>query len=476
LANPFLVLGGIAVGIVAAGFGILQVPGWIESAQDASALNDLSNVAIGEATAASKEGRYFNGNELRLNADKLGLSFEVSNGVLLCVTRSEDSQAYAAIAVSPSGTYMARVVTSPEAGKGSTPAAALADAGGLPAGVPDPTAGDDCAPGAEFGDGRGNGGNAGGPGGGPGGGNGGGGPTTPIPTGDAVAMGQPRDVHATSHGVYVQNGSGTIFRAGDDGRAHAVTLSGPLASASVDVNGRMSSDNLGNLYVVANGVGDANEQGAVFRVNPDGSTVKLTSNNFPNTRPEQGTNAIQVWKVAASPDGTVYYTGINYVGPKVGDDDDERAGVWQIAKDGTSKFYGEIFDAGQVKDMVADDNGNVYTVNASGSVSGIGKLGSNGVESRFGESLSGGSVQGIGLASDGTVIAAAGGVIMKVTPSGDVSEVARDRTSDGPPAWQYSRDASVGADGTVYFAEIAMGNSIFKLGADGTAEPVILRG
>lgn len=28
MANPFLVLGGIAVGIITATFGILQVPGW----------------------------------------------------------------------------------------------------------------------------------------------------------------------------------------------------------------------------------------------------------------------------------------------------------------------------------------------------------------------------------------------------------------------------------------------------------------
>ncbi|WP_431796562.1 hypothetical protein [Microbacterium enclense] len=46
MANPFLVLGGIAVGIVAATFGILQVPGWIGTAQDVAAVNDLAQVYV----------------------------------------------------------------------------------------------------------------------------------------------------------------------------------------------------------------------------------------------------------------------------------------------------------------------------------------------------------------------------------------------------------------------------------------------
>ena len=56
MANPFLVLGGIAVGIVTAAFGILQVPGWVASAQDASAKNDIAQISIGQAASLSATG------------------------------------------------------------------------------------------------------------------------------------------------------------------------------------------------------------------------------------------------------------------------------------------------------------------------------------------------------------------------------------------------------------------------------------
>lgn len=59
MANPFLVLGGIAVGIIAASFGILQVPGWVDSAHDASVSNDLASVKIAQAAVSSTGGRYF---------------------------------------------------------------------------------------------------------------------------------------------------------------------------------------------------------------------------------------------------------------------------------------------------------------------------------------------------------------------------------------------------------------------------------
>lgn len=56
MANPFLVLGGIAVGLVTATFGVLQVPGWVASAQDASAKNDVAQVSIYESASLSKTG------------------------------------------------------------------------------------------------------------------------------------------------------------------------------------------------------------------------------------------------------------------------------------------------------------------------------------------------------------------------------------------------------------------------------------
>src|SRR5690606_11148725 len=58
MANPFLVIGGIAVGVATAAFGILSVPGWISAAQDAAAINDMSNIRIAQAKLLSQNGEY----------------------------------------------------------------------------------------------------------------------------------------------------------------------------------------------------------------------------------------------------------------------------------------------------------------------------------------------------------------------------------------------------------------------------------
>lgn len=56
MANPFLVLGGIAVGVVTAAFGVLQVSGWVDSAHDASAINDLANLREAQSLYMSTKG------------------------------------------------------------------------------------------------------------------------------------------------------------------------------------------------------------------------------------------------------------------------------------------------------------------------------------------------------------------------------------------------------------------------------------
>ena len=105
MANPFLVLGGIAVGIVTAAFGILQVPGWITSAQDAAAINDLSNIRLAQAATASGTGAYA--------ADFASLSGE-ANGVKLDLSGNDrlaffgvnaTADDYCAIIESDSGSY-----------------------------------------------------------------------------------------------------------------------------------------------------------------------------------------------------------------------------------------------------------------------------------------------------------------------------------------------------------------------------------
>lgn len=58
MANPFLTLGGLAVGVIVAGIGILQVPGWVASAQDAAAIDSLSNIHQAQVIRNNTGGGY----------------------------------------------------------------------------------------------------------------------------------------------------------------------------------------------------------------------------------------------------------------------------------------------------------------------------------------------------------------------------------------------------------------------------------
>ncbi len=58
VANPFLVLGGIAISVVAAAVGVLVVPGWVTQAQDAAALNDMHNIQLAQEIALAETGTY----------------------------------------------------------------------------------------------------------------------------------------------------------------------------------------------------------------------------------------------------------------------------------------------------------------------------------------------------------------------------------------------------------------------------------
>ena len=147
MANPFLTLGGIAVGVAMAALGIVQVPGWIASAQHAAAVNDIQHVKTAQASAELAGYGYQSGSELPVYAERAGLTVVASSGVTVCVTVSADRGAYAAVAISETGRYVAEV-GSGKTGEGATATAALTDAGGLPAGVPVPVTTDGCVAGA----------------------------------------------------------------------------------------------------------------------------------------------------------------------------------------------------------------------------------------------------------------------------------------------------------------------------------------
>ena len=107
MANPFLVLGGIAVGIVTAAFGVLQVPGWVASAQDASAINDLSIIRDAQAAEASSDGKYAPTLEALAASDN-GTTFVLSSEDRIeLLTVDAQRSKWCGVAQSESGRYVA---------------------------------------------------------------------------------------------------------------------------------------------------------------------------------------------------------------------------------------------------------------------------------------------------------------------------------------------------------------------------------
>ncbi|SDH33547.1 hypothetical protein [Microbacterium sp. 77mftsu3.1] len=330
MANPYLVLGGIAVGIIVAVFGVLAVPGWVKSAQDASAVNDLSHVSIGEAAASAKGFGYLNGPGLIDRASDLGVQFTPSSNVKLCVTASTDGKAYAAVALSPSGAFFARTHTATKAMEASTSAAALTAVGGLPTGVPNPVVSGDCAPGALV------------PGSGTASGPVGPAPIVAKPAGAVVALNDPAYVAYTSHGLYTLGADNQITRI-VDGEARLVSWTGAIESRYSPINSsaQMAVDAKDNLYVVAVGPdGGGVAHHTVYRLAPDGTSEVAT--RFPTSGPPP--------LVASSPDGNVFVA---------------MAGtVYRLATDGTRTTVGTYSDWGVIA-MTADNAGVVYLKGSS---------------------------------------------------------------------------------------------------------------
>lgn len=111
MANPFLVLGGVAVGVITAGIGVLQVPGWIDSANDSAVTNDLSQIALSEEAAITVIGSYVSEADLLdgdVNGEKTGVKFQPSSGVVSEIALNATGDKWAAIGVSKSGHVMVR--------------------------------------------------------------------------------------------------------------------------------------------------------------------------------------------------------------------------------------------------------------------------------------------------------------------------------------------------------------------------------
>ncbi|SDH49607.1 hypothetical protein [Microbacterium sp. 77mftsu3.1] len=126
MANPFLVLGGIAVGIITAAFGVLAVPGWVAAAQDASAMNDVAQVSIAQAASLSKTGA-----AASAVAGLSGSGVEVSLGNTEKTLTAADptGKHWLALSRSASGAYFARTSDAATIGEGKTVESAIENTG-----------------------------------------------------------------------------------------------------------------------------------------------------------------------------------------------------------------------------------------------------------------------------------------------------------------------------------------------------------
>ena len=106
MANPFLVLGGVAVGIVVATFGILQVPGWVSSAQDASAISDLASISDAQHAYAASKGS-FTGDIESLRSGDSGITFSLANQKFASLAADADGSGWCGVVQSDSGAYYA---------------------------------------------------------------------------------------------------------------------------------------------------------------------------------------------------------------------------------------------------------------------------------------------------------------------------------------------------------------------------------
>jgi hypothetical protein len=119
MANPFLVLGGVVLGVVTAGIGILQVPGWIDSANDSAVVSDLGQIALAQEAALTMVGeRATTLDQLKAGAignENFGIKVQLSDGPLTSIT--VDGDRWVAVSLSKSGHVFIRTSDSPKAFK-----------------------------------------------------------------------------------------------------------------------------------------------------------------------------------------------------------------------------------------------------------------------------------------------------------------------------------------------------------------------
>jgi len=126
MANPFLVLGGIAVGIITATVGVLTVPGWVADAQDAAAYSDLRNIRSAMANAASTHIHVASFDDL--DNGEWGTRVNLSGGVEL-TGFGHDANGWCVTVKAASGNHFAASDRSSTIGAGATKEVAADEAG-----------------------------------------------------------------------------------------------------------------------------------------------------------------------------------------------------------------------------------------------------------------------------------------------------------------------------------------------------------
>lgn len=127
MANPFLVLGGVAVSVITAGIGLLAVPGWVNNANDAAARNDIAQITAAQSAALTERGGYV-ASVASLSGGEF-VRFQPSDGVRAYTNINATGEHFIAVAKSRTGAFFARLSGSSETAKGATINAAVTAAG-----------------------------------------------------------------------------------------------------------------------------------------------------------------------------------------------------------------------------------------------------------------------------------------------------------------------------------------------------------
>lgn len=103
MANPFLVLGGIAMSVIVAGVGAVTAPQWVNSAADGAVKTDLSNIRTVQSAFLDRTG-WFATDRAELEAGVAGMKFHKSPDTTIS-RLSGGSTGWCAVAQSRSGKF-----------------------------------------------------------------------------------------------------------------------------------------------------------------------------------------------------------------------------------------------------------------------------------------------------------------------------------------------------------------------------------